>query len=140
MKLTIITAAASLLLIGGIAWSSNLAKNDPTIIATNGLHWHPRLAIYVKGEKQEIPANVGLGAVHLPMHTHSEDSADGVIHLEFGGTVRTKDILLGNFFTIWNKDMRSLGTNMRMMVNDQENTEYENYVMHDGDQIVLNYE
>lgn len=131
--------AATLLIVGGALWSKSLA-NNPNTISTNGIHWHPRLTIYVKGEKQEIPANIGIGATHNPMHTHGDDSADGVVHLEFGGTVRTKDLRLGNFFTIWKRDMRSLGTNMRMTVNGQENTEYENYIMRDSDDIVLKYD
>src|SRR3989338_3048738 len=35
------------------------------ILSRSGLHWHPELAIFVKGEKQEIPADLGIGAVFL---------------------------------------------------------------------------
>src|SRR3989344_5256385 len=111
--------------------------NDPNVVATNGLHWHPQLAIYVKGEKIEIPQNIGIGAVHQPMHTHDDLP---IIHLEFPALVRTQDIMLGRFFEIWGKDMRSFGSNMRMMVNGGENTEYENYIMGDGDKIELHYD
>lgn len=114
--------------------------NDPDIVATNGMHWHPALTMYVKGEKLELPPDMGLGAVHLPMHTHAEDSAQGIIHLEFPGIVRKDDIRLGRFFEIWGRDMRSFGENMRMAVNGKENTEYEKYVMRDGDKIELRYD
>lgn len=127
------------LLIGGFIWY--MATRQPTpegeIISRNGLHWHADLAIYVKGEKQEIPANIGIGAVHQPIHTH--DEAD-VIHLEFQGQVRKTDITLGQFFKNWDKDIRSFGTNMRMTVNGKENIEYENYIMRDKDEIELHYE
>ena len=125
------------LLIGSTWLSNSLQNSDPNVLARSGLHWHPLLEIYVKGEKVEIPQNIGLGATHLPVHTH-EDLP--IIHLEFGGMVRREDVMLGEFFKSWNRDMRSFGSTVRMTVNGKENTEYENYVMHDGDKIELRYE
>ena len=133
----IIIGAAILLLLGGAWWSKSLQSKDPNLISTKGIHWHPELVIYVKGEKIEIPQNIGLGAVHQPVHTH-EDLP--LIHLEFQGLVRKQDIILGQFFKNWGKDIRSFGTDMKMTVNGQENTEYENYEMKDGDKIELRYE
>lgn len=125
------------LLIGSTWLSNSLQNSDPNVLARSGLHWHPLLEIYVKGEKVEIPQNIGLGATHLPVHTH-EDLP--IIHLEFGGMVRREDVMLGEFFKSWNRDMRSFGSTVRMTVNGKENTEYENYVMRDGDKIELRYE
>jgi len=125
------------LLFGGSYLSKNLAKNDPDLIAQNGIHWHPELEIYVKGEKVEIPQGVGIGVTHEPMHTH-EDLP--IIHQEFQSVVRKGDIKLGKFFQIWGKDMRSFGTNMKMTVNGKENTEYEDYVMQDKDKIELRFD
>ncbi len=142
MKAFFITIGASaLLLLGLVALSgstqSPAATESSDIVSTRGLHWHPQLTIYVKGEKVDIPQNVGLGAVHQPMHTH-EDLP--LIHLEFPSVVRKQDLTLGQFFKIWGKDMRSFGTDMKMMVNGKENTEFENYRMSDGDKIELRYE
>jgi|SRR3989344_6120787 len=133
----IIIGAAILLLLGGAWWSKSLQSKDPNLISAKGIHWHPELVIYVKGEKIEIPQNIGLGAVHQPVHTH-EDLP--LIHLEFPGMVKKGDITLGQFFKNWGKDIRSFGMNMKMTVNGQENTEYENYEMKDGDKIELRYE
>ena len=125
--------------IGGLIWY--FATRPPTlesdIISRNGIHWHPELTITVKGEQQEIPKDIGIGAAHLPMHTHDDT---GVIHLEFQGKVRKTDITLGQFFKIWGKDIRSFSVNMKMTVNGEENTEYENYIMQDKDKIELRYE
>ena len=101
------------------------------------MHWHPQLEIYVKGEKQEIPQNVGIGAVHSPMHTHDDLP---IIHLEYSGVVRNDDIMLGQFFKVWERDMNSFGSNMKMTVNGEESTEFGDYVMRDGDKIELRYE
>ncbi len=110
------------------------------VISKQGLHWHSTLVISVKGEKLEIPANIGLGAVHNPIHTHVEDAPAGVIHMEFGGLVRKDDTKLGGFFKAWNKDIKSFGPNMKMTVNGIESTEFENYKMQDGDKIELRYD
>jgi|SRR3989344_5301979 len=112
--------------------------NDPNVVAINGLHIHPTLAIYVKGVKQVLPANLGIvGSSMTAVHTH-EDLP--IIHLEFSGIVRKKDVMLGEFFKSWGKDMRSFGANVKMTVNGEENAEYENYIMRDGDKIELRYD
>lgn len=125
--------------IGGLIWFAITRPPIPEsdIISQNGIHWHPVLAIYVKGVKQEIPTNIGIGAVHQPVHTHD---ATGTIHLEFQGLVRTQDITLGQFFINWGKDMQSFGQNMKMTVNGDENIEYGNYIMRDKDHIELRFE
>lgn len=143
-------AAAVLLLVGGTLWSRSLANSDPNVVASGGIHWHPQLTIYVKGQQITIPQNLGIGQQFAgtrgydpqmqmaAMHTH-EDLP--LIHLEFmSGPVYKQDVTLDQFFKIWGKDMRSFGTNMRMTVNSQPNTDYENYVMHDGDKIELQYD
>ena len=117
--------------------SGPVTSSDPNVVTLAGLHWHPTLTIYVKGEKLEIPQSIGLGAVHQPMHTHDDLP---IIHLEFGGMVKKEDLVLGQFFKNWGKDIRSFGSKMRMTVNGEENTEYENYVMKDGDKIELRYD
>lgn len=126
-------------IIGGLGWyivtRPPILKSD--IVSRSGFHWHPELAIYVKGEKQEIPPNIGIGVTHKPIHTHDNT---GVIHAELQGITRKQDIALGRFFKNWGKDMRSFGTNIKMVVNGQKNVDYENYVMRDKDKIELNFE
>ncbi|MBI2443866.1 MAG: hypothetical protein HYV42_01320 [Candidatus Magasanikbacteria bacterium] len=107
------------------------------ILSRRGLHWHPALAIFVKGEKQTIPANLGIGAVHNPMHTHD---SSGVIHLEFPGVVRKDNLKLGRFFEVWGKDLMEFGSVVKMTVNGEENAELQSYLMKDGDKIELRYE
>ncbi|OGE74567.1 MAG: hypothetical protein A3K06_01370 [Candidatus Doudnabacteria bacterium RIFCSPHIGHO2_01_52_17] len=125
--------------VGAFVWY--LASRPPVpegeIVSRNELHWHPELAIYVKGVKQEIPADIGIGAVHQPIHTHD---ATGTLHLEFQGLVRKHDITLGQFFKNWGRDMQSFGGNVKMTVDGEENTEFENYVMQDKDKVELRFE
>lgn len=144
--------AAAVLLLGiwiSVPKSSNSNSNSG-LVASRAIHWHPRLMLYVKGVQVTIPENIGIGTRYAgargydpqmrmaAMHTH-EDLP--LIHLEFmRGPVYAQDLTLGRFFQIWDKDMRSFGENMRMTVNGAPNTEYDAYVMKDGDVIELNYD
>jgi len=138
----------SLGLVGyAIFWVMTLPKLPQTaVISQSGIHWHPNISITIKGEKIEIPAGIGIGAVHNPMHTHE---ADGTVHMEYGGIVREKDTRVGNFFKVWGKDFDAtgimgnkvgVGGGMIMMVNGVENTEFDNYLMKDGDKIEIIFE
>ena len=125
---------------------STLSEN---VVAANGLHWHPRLAVYTNGEKQEFTDSIGLGAVHQKMHTHTEDYKDGVVHMEMTGVVTKEQTRLGNFFRIWGKKFSSTqifdktngpeGT-VKMSVNGKVNTDFENYEMKDKDLIEITFE
>lgn len=138
----IVWSAFGIGIIAVLIWivASQPKTPESDIISRTGFHWHPELAIYVKGEKQEIPANIGIGSVHQPIHTHTDDNKQGVIHLEFQGLARKQDVALGQFFKNWGKDIRSFGSNMKMTINGVENAEYENYLMQDKDKIELQFD
>src|SRR3989338_10620211 len=81
------------ILVGGVFFlskGSNSSVPADQVVARSGLHWHPKVTVTIKGEKQEIPANLGLGAVHSKIHTHDQDNKQGVVHMEMQGIV-TKD-------------------------------------------------
>jgi len=140
MKIPLIIIGTVILILGAsVWWSESQQAVGQDVVSRNGFHGHSELVIYVKGEKLDIPENIGIGAVHQPVHTH-DDSNQGIVHMEFNGIVRKQDVTLGVFFKNWGKDMRSFGTNMKMTVNGKENTDYENYIMGDKDKIELRYE
>lgn len=137
----------ALVVLYGIFWIVTLPKLPQSkIISRNGLHWHPKISIIIKGEEVEIPASIGIGAVHRPMHTHK---SDGTIHMEYNGVVRENTLRVGNFFDVWGKDFSADsilgniagedGGTIKMLVNGKENTEFENYIMKDGDIIKIIY-
>jgi len=128
-----------LVLLGAWWTSSSSTSSDSPIVSRNGLHWHPEIEIYIGGEVQEIPQDLGLTNGHSPIHTHADLP---IIHLEFGGLVHEEDIMLGRFFEVWEKEFSStslLGSEgeVQMFVNGEQNMEYESYVMKDGDKIEL---
>lgn len=146
---TVVVLVGGIFLISG-QQSQEAQIPEEQIVAKGGLHWHPRLEIYIKGEKQEIPVGIGLtGNVHQELHTHDEDAAQGVIHMEMSGIVTKDETRLGNFFRIWGKEFSSNQifeyTNgedgkLRMLVNGAETDKFENYEMRDGDKIEIRYE
>jgi len=140
------------ILVGGVFFLSkteNPSVPESEIAERNGLHWHPKLTVTIKGQRQEIPANLGIGAVHQDLHTHDQDAKDGVIHMEMKGIVTKDELKLRNFFRIWGKEFSSIQIfdkkngeegNVKMMVNGKESTDFENYQMRDGDNIEIRYE
>lgn len=134
--------------ISGLGWyvATRPPLPEDEIVARAGIHWHPEIKISILGKNQEIPANIGLGVVEKPIHTHDDM---GVVHLEFQGLVKKEDVQLARFFEIWgkqfNKDCifdKCSGPEgkLKMFVNDKENSEFENYVMRDGDKIEIIFE
>lgn len=149
----------AVVIVGGVMWSKNLQENDPNLISANGIHWHPTLSIVINGEQQDIPSNIGLVGGHYPIHTHDEvadqretgevHENEKPLHLEFGSAVRTEDVRLGNFFDIWGKtfnsecifdNCNSSESKVSMTVNGEPNTDFEEYIMQDGDRIEIRYE
>lgn len=120
------------------------------------LHWHPTLRIFINGEEQTIPANIGItvGSVidtdvssmrMSPTHTHYEDN---IIHME-QMKPNSETVTLGYFFKVWNKifDENCIfeyctagGKSVKMFVNGKENSEFGSYEMKDGDNIEIRYE
>lgn len=134
----------------GVGWFIVMAVRSPDapdLISRRGIHWHPELSLKVKGQAVEIPANIGVGgAVHKDMHTHKVNDQ---IHVEMNRAVRQDDIRLGKFFAIWGKQFNSRCVVdtcsdteglVKMTVNGQPNTQFENYLMQDKDRIEITYD
>ncbi len=148
IKNILLIAAVALIVGGGILSIGLLlaTRQESEIISDQGIHWHTELSITILGQKQVIPANVGLGITSQPIHTHEEDNT---IHLEFDGLVRKDDIRLGRFFEIWDRQFNQdcIFTNcngaegtVKMFVNGEPNLEFENYAMRDTDNIEIIFE
>ena|SRR3989338_876558 len=114
-----------------------------TTDAATQFHIHPSLSIVADGKKLEIPANVGVSPACLhPLHTHDNT---GEVHVE---SPEPRDFTLGDFFAVWEKplsrtqvlDYVATSTHeIVMTVDGQPNAEFENLVLKDKQQIVLEY-
>lgn len=126
------------------------------LLATNlkdhtnlALHIHPVLEIELLGNKETIPANIGItGAEEIGgggmrvAHTHD---ATGTLHIE---TPYPAQLYLKDFFYIWNKTFSPTCIfeycsddkhELKMFVNGKENELYENLPLQDKDAILIQY-
>lgn len=128
------------------------------LISAEGIHWHPLLSIEIKGVKQEIPANIGIGPEYADtplfnpsmgmsdIHTHDND---GTLHWEVAkGPVKKSDVTLGAFFLVWGKTFNQNCIfeycngpegKVSFKVNGEDNPDFENYLVKDGDKIEIKY-
>lgn len=126
------------------------------LISTEGIHWHPELTITIKGEKQVIPSDIGMGMqfagypqydpmmMMTNMHTHDDS---GQLHWEaMNGPVKKGDVKLSQFFAIWGKKFTNScifdycnGPQGRLIfkVNGQDNQDFDNYLVKDKDRIEI---
>lgn len=149
-----------LVLVGAIFIFSNqspAANNTEKNVTCSEIHWHALLEIEINGEKQFIPANVGIdngividtelsGANAAPIHTHDND---GVLHIEnICPDKKPETTTLGYFFKVWQKDFNSTcildkcnyGEKIvQMSVNGANSIEFDEYKLQDGDEIVIKY-
>ena len=146
----ILVAGATVLLVWAIEKKSVATEvsttADSSVISKTGIHYHPKLDIYIKGQLQTIPSGLGLGTAHQPIHTHDTDH---IVHLEISGLVTLDNTRLEKFFKIWGKQFNPncifdncngpSGT-VKMFVNGQPNNDFEKYLMKSDDKIEIRYE
>ena len=133
-------AIVVLALIGAGRWWSNVSSGSSgaAIVSKNGLHWHATVKLFVNGIKQDLPAGIGLlPTIHLPVHTHDTDN---VVHMEFAGMVRERDLRLKELFKNWQKDVGDFGSLEKMRVNGDSQSISLDHEMRDGDTIELYFE
>ena len=109
-----------------------------------GMHIHPHVSIFINGQAQKLPANIGVTPLCMrPIHTHDDS---GTLHLEFK---KIRAVKLGEFFQVWEKvfnencifdSCNEAGKKVKLFVNGVENTEFGNYIMKDKDLIEIKYE
>lgn len=130
--------------ISGINYCKTAPVTEINIVSHSNvkLHIHSHLHIFIDGEEQIIPANIGIAPNFMrPLHTHDLDNE---IHME-GPCPR--DFRIEEFFYVWGKEFNSQCIfdkctdkgELKMSVNGIDNKEFENYVMKDGDDIVIDY-
>ncbi len=126
---------------------------------SNG-HVHQSLDIRIHGQTVVIPSHIGVSAQGVTSFTHTHD-ADNKVHIHplFNGQTPSQYLTLGNFFNTWQNHASIAGDNpnaifnqsqimehvaddqntIRMYVNGELNDQYENYVLQDGNDIVIAY-
>lgn len=112
--------------------TGNSGEGVPCLTNEN-FHIHPQLRIVVDGKDEIIPGNIGiLPGCTRELHTHA---TDGIIHVE--GAV-DRGYTFADFLSVWQKPFLRDGYTLKMTVDSKEATD-PNFVMKDGQQIVLEY-
>ena len=123
---------------------SNSTSSSVPLDAMGMMHIHPHLALVIDGKTAVVPAQIGIDSslwkFHsfdsngmtgmAPLHTHD---TSGTIHVE---SYKAHDYTLGEFLAIWGRQLD--GYNVKVTVNGNSVSDYNNYVFKDGEQIVMN--
>lgn len=148
--LFIIAAGVGIVVILALVFFSIVNEDDDSSenvsIPTTPIHWHANLTIIIDDQYIPIPANVGLGKAHQPMHTHDNDN---VIHVE-NNYPNKRTLQLGYFFEVWNKQFSEdcifdyctdNGTKgiLTMTVNGQPSDTFGEYIIRDADSVIIQY-
>lgn len=140
--------------------SAHGSDGHPPEYDLDDFHIHAQLTISIDGEIVDIPANLSISQTGLLSHFHTHE-LDNVLHLEsVPGLAPPDDFLtLGDFFEVWRTKGGVAGNNpdavltstqilgnfvddendLKMFVNGVESTEFEDYQIRAGDNIVLAY-
>ncbi len=110
-------------------------------------HIHPHLQLIINGKSVEIPANIGTEpGCERTLHAHDNT---GAIHIEPNFY---QEFTLADFFSVWGRPFShpptggqilnyqtDAGHEIVMTVDGQPNSEYQNLVLKDNQQIVIEY-
>lgn len=138
-------------LVPNSSFSIDSCIRDPDVV----YHIHPRLSIFILGNRYPIPYNIGVTATCTkPVHTHDANAANGgynpstdpaLIHVE---SPVARAFALADFFHVWGPIFTPTqiltyandGTNVvSMTVNGAPSTAFGSLVFDDGQDIVITY-
>jgi len=117
------------------------------------------LAIFIDGTQVAIPANIGVGATDFVSPVHTIDTTGRLLLEPLTGQPLTEYLTLGDVFDTWRTNAGLAGNNpdailsstqlmtsmadsghmVRMYVNGIQTSQFENYVIHDDDEILLSF-
>ena len=107
-------------------------------------HIHPHLQIVINGQNIPIPGDIGKEIFGCERVIHTNDTS-GIIHIEPNVY---QPFTLGDFFGVWGKPfsrdrildyVRDAEHEIVMTVDGNESDEFENLVLRDGQQILIDY-
>jgi hypothetical protein len=118
--------------------SGGIGSGVPCLVPNVPLvqHIHPIVTITVDGVQEEIPANIGLQGCERAIHTHDEDAAQGVIHVE---SQDRRKYTLGDFMSVWSKSFAREGYALTATADGANVSDPASLVFQDGQDIRMEY-
>lgn len=135
----VLIIAIGLLVYPKLFSKNNAGSTDVPCLVPNlplVMHIHPQLTILVDGVAEVIPAGIGLGACERAIHTHDEDAAAGVIHVE---SQTRREYTLGDFFSVWGKSIEREGYILEVKADNVSVVDPESIIFQDEQLIEINY-
>ena len=117
---------------------------NPSLPLPQEYHIHPHLQVLIVGQNVEIPKDVGIGVGGCERALHTHDTT-GEIHIEPNFY---QEFTLRDFFTVWglqfSRDQistykRDADHDIVMTVDGKPNQEFENLILRDKQQIVVEH-
>jgi hypothetical protein len=97
-------------------WKDTTVKCLPNGHTNVNAHSHTVLEIMVNGEKEDVPADVGIStACMAEVHTHEADSKIHVETVETGG-----QFTLGDFYRVWGQQINRSGLGLKVFVDGEQ--------------------
>ncbi|MBI2010727.1 MAG: hypothetical protein HYS89_00610 [Candidatus Colwellbacteria bacterium] len=111
----------------------NSGPKSVPCLTSEAFHIHPELTVLVNGQKEAVPANIGIvPGCTRELHTHA---TDGVIHVE---SAVDRGYVFTNFLAVWGKSLERGGYDLKITVDGAETTD-PNFILKDGQEIILEY-
>lgn len=138
----IIVLAAGLLLIGAGSRSSKAETWKDTSVPClpgghqgAGQHYHAQLSVVVDGQRQSVPAQIGINSNCMAeVHTHDRS---GKIHIETPAN-SGHQYSIRDFFAVWGKPLKRSGYKRVITVNDSSTTP--RHTIKESDRITIRYQ
>lgn len=114
------------------AWNAAGIECLPSGHSNLGQHIHQKMTISVNGVVENLPADLGVAKNCLAeLHTHDQAGDLNVIHLETVSA--TRQMTLGQFFTLWGESIERAGYSYTFKINGATSTEaVKDVVLQDG--------
>ncbi len=122
------------------------AYTNPPMDSMGMMHFHPSLTLVIDGKPAAVPAQIGIDPQMwqdhsldsygmkgmAPLHTHD---TSGTIHVE---SYANRYYTFGQLLDIWGLNLSGY-KQVTMTVNGQPVPDYQNYILKDGDKIILSF-
>lgn len=112
----------------------NIPTSNVPCLTSEDFHLHPHLTVLLDGEDVPIPANIGVSPDCIQeLHTHE---SDGIIHVE---SDMDKGYTFADFLGLLGLPIDQAGFVTRLTVDGEFNDNDPNFLLEDGQEIVLEY-
>ncbi len=114
------------------------SSNVPCLVPNLPLiqHIHPQFTIFVDDKPEVLPADIGIGACEKAIHTHNDDVAAGIIHVE---SQDRREYTLSDFMSVWGKPFEREGYKLEATVDGQGTPDPKSIILKDSQKIVMKY-